>query len=182
MAIMDAVKNLVGMLETRNYSDLPPGIREGVEKYIYRGETILVTLLNWRAIYKAPKFVDSNTYFNSWFVLTSRRIIIARNSSGFKKFRDIPLKDITQIFYELDNTEPKISITTPGHEDIIQFRRQASHLCATLEEAIDAAIANSRYIKDDFAIADYIHCGSCGKSVPGRSHYCPECGAKLENP
>lgn len=182
MAIKEAVKNLMGMLETRNYSELPPGIREGVEKYISRGETILATLLDWRAVYKAPKFIDSNTFFNSWFILTSRRIIIARNSSVFKKFRDIPLKEITQIFYELDNTEPRISITTPGNEDIVEFRRQASHLCTDLEERINAAITNSRNMIDDLPGADYIQCGGCGKSVPGSSHYCPECGAKLENP
>jgi hypothetical protein len=182
MAIMDAVKNLMGMLETKNYSELPPGIREGVLKYINRGETILVTLLDWRAMYKAPKFVDSNTFFNSWFILTSRRIIIARNSSGFKRFRDIPLKEITQIFYELDNKEPRISIVSPGHEDIIDFPRQTSHLCADLEERINSAIANSRNIKEDFLGADYIQCAGCGSSIPQGSHFCPECGAKQQNP
>ncbi|MGA7104669.1 MAG: PH domain-containing protein, partial [Candidatus Deferrimicrobiaceae bacterium] len=161
---------------------IPPGIREGVEKYISIGETILVTLLDWRAMHKAPKFVDSNTFFNSWFILTSRRIIIAKNSSEFKRFRDIPLKDITQIFYELDNRAPRVSITSPGHEDIIDFPRQASHLCAGLEGRISAAIANSRDMRDDLPGADYIQCTGCGSSVPGRSHYCPECGAKLQNP
>ena len=179
MAIIDAVKNLIGMLETKNYSELPPGIREGVEKYINRGETILLTLLDWRAIYKAPKFIDSNTFFNSWFILTSRRIIIARNSSGFKKFRDIALKEITQIFFELDNAEPRVSITSPGQEDIIDFPRQAAELCAGLEHEIRTAIANSRNLSDDLPGADYIQCGSCGSSVPGGSNFCQECGAKL---
>jgi hypothetical protein len=182
MPIMDAVKNLMGILETRNYSELPPGIREGVLKYINRGETILVTLLDWRAMYKAPKFVDSNTFFNSWFILTSRRIIIARNSSGFKRFRDIPLKDITQIFYELDNREPRVSIISPGHEDIIEFPRQASHLSTNLEEKINSAIANSRNMRDDLPGGDYIQCAGCGNSIPGGGHFCPECGAKLQNP
>ncbi len=179
MAILDTVKNLMGMLETRNYSELPSGIREGVEKYINSGESILLTLLNWRAIYKAPRFVDSNTFFNSWFILTSRRIIIARNSARFKRFRDIPLKDITQIFYELDNTEPRVSITSPGHEDIIDFPRQASHLCADLEERINSVIADSRNINYEPAGQDYIQCAGCGNDIPGRSRFCPECGAKI---
>jgi hypothetical protein len=179
MALMDSVKNLMGMLETRNYTDLPPSIREGVEKYINRGETILLTLLDWRAIYKATRFIDSNTFFNSWFILTSRRIIIARNSSGFKRFRDIPLKEITHMFYELDNTEPRVSITSPGHEDIIVFPRQASHLCAGLQEIIDSAIASSRNINDDHEGPDFIQCAGCGTNIPGRSRFCPECGVKL---
>jgi len=182
MAIMDAVKNFMGMLETRNYSDLPPGIREGIEKYVDGGETILATMLDWRAMYRAPKFVDSNTFFNSWFILTSRRIIIAKNSSEFKRFRDIPLKNITQIFYEFDNRTPRVSITSPGHEDIIDFPKHASQLCTGLEEKINAAIANSRDMGDDVPGADYVQCTRCGSSVPGRSHFCPECGAKLQNP
>ena len=179
MAIMETVKNLMGMLETRNYSELPPGIKDGVEKYLNSGETILVTILNWRAIYKAAKFVDSNTYFNSWFILTSRRIIIAKNSSSFKRFRDIPLNDITQIFYELDSTEPRLSITSPGNEDIIDFPRRASHFCTDLEERIISAIANSRNIKNNLPGPDYIRCVGCGNNIPGRSHFCPECGTKL---
>ncbi|MEW6145430.1 MAG: hypothetical protein AB1598_10475 [Thermodesulfobacteriota bacterium] len=179
---MDAVRNIIGMFETRNYTELPHGIRQGVEKYIREEESILVTLLNWRAIYKAPRFIDSNTFFNSWFILTSHRIIIARNSSVFKRFRDIPLSGISQIFYELDNTEPRISITSPGHEDIIEFPRQASHHCAKLEETVKVAVANAMDIFKNLPDGDYIYCSRCGGRIPGSSHFCSECGAKLHKP
>jgi uncharacterized protein with PIN domain len=182
MAIMDAVKNIMGMLETRNYTELPQGIRKGVEKYIREEESILVSLLNWRAIYKAPRFIDSNTFFNSWFILTSHRIIIARNSSVFKRFRDIPLSGISQIFYELDNTEPRISITSPGHEDIIEFPRQASPHCAKLEETVKEAMTKAMDERSNLSDREYIHCSRCGCRIPAGSHFCPECGAKIHKP
>lgn len=179
---MDAVKNIIGMFETRNYSELPQGIRKGVEKYIREDESIIVTLLNWRAIYKAPRFIDSNTFFNSWFILTSHRIIIARNSSGFKRFRDIPLSGISQIFYELDNSEPRITITSPGHEDIIEFPRQASPHCAKIEETVNVAIANAVDAHKNQPCGDYVHCSRCGSRIPSGSHYCSECGTRLHKP
>ncbi len=182
MTIMEAVKNLMGIIETRNHTELPDGIRAGVEKYINEGESILFTLLDWRAIYKAPKFVDSNTFFNSWFILTNDRMIIARNSSVFKRFRDIPLSGISQIFYELDHSKPRITIASPGHEDIIEFPKQASHHCGSLEEIINEAIGNARAELQNSPEGEFVYCGACGGRILRRSHYCSECGAKLQSP
>jgi hypothetical protein len=179
MAIMSAVKSIMGILDAKKCSELPHGIKKGVEKYIKEEESILVTLLNWRAVYKAPRFIDSNTYFHTWFILTDHRIIIARNSSGFKRFRDIPLSGISQIFYELDHTKPRMTIASPGHEDIIEFPKQASHHCAGLEEIINEAIGNARALFQNSPEGEFIFCGACGGSILRRSHYCSECGAKL---
>ncbi len=181
MPFLEAVKNLIGMLETRNYTELPHGIRIGVEKYIKEDENIIATLLDWRAIYKAPRFVDSNTYFNSWFILTSRRILIARNSSVFRRFRDIPLSGISQIFYELDESRPRISITTPGHEDIIEFAEQASPHCAELERMINDAMGKARDMLNDSPGNEFMFCSACGSRILRGSHYCSECGTKLVN-
>ncbi len=180
MAIMSAVKNIIEMFEMRNSSELPNGIREGVEKYIKEEESILVTLLCWRAIYRAPRFIDSNTYFRTWFILTSHRIIIARNSSGFKRFRDIALSGISQIFYELEYSKPRITIASPGHEDIIEFPKQVSHHCSGLEEIINEAIGNARVMLQNSPEGEFVHCGACGGRILRRSHYCSECGAKLQ--
>lgn len=179
MAIASAVKNIMGMFDAKKCSELPQGIRKGVEKYIKEEESILVTLLNWRVIYKAPKFIDSNTYFHTWFILTNHRIIIARNSSEFKRFRDIPLSSISQIFYELDYSKLRITITSPGHEDIIEFPKQASPHCTGLEELMNEAIGNARVMLGNSPEGGYIHCSACGGRILGGSHYCSECGAKL---
>ncbi len=179
MAIVNAIKDFVGSLVTNNYTELPQRIQTGLNKYINDDEEILLTLLDYRTVYRAPRFIDSNTYFNSWFILTNDRIIIARNSSTFKRFRDIPLSDITQIFYELDNTEPKISITTPGNEDIIEFIRSASVHCEGLDKVINSAIENAKSRKLHDGKDDFVLCSKCGSQVLSDSKYCSECGSRL---
>jgi len=180
MAIVNAIKDFMGGLVTNNYTELPERIKTGLNKYLNDDEEILLTLLDYRAIYRAPRFIDSNTFFNSWFVLTSDRIIIARNSSHFKRFRDIQLNDITQIFYELDNTEPRISITTPGNEDIVEFMKAASAHCQELDKRIDGAIEDAKARKIQAGKEEFVLCKKCGSKVLSQSKYCSECGSRLD--
>lgn len=180
MAIVDAIKNIVGSIVTTNYTELPENIHSGLQKYLKGDEVVILTLLNYRAIYKAPKFIDSNTFFNSWFILTNERIIVAKNSSKFKRFRDIPLREITQIFYELDNTEPRISITTPGKEDIIEFTKAGAEHCQNLEIKIEAALENAKKSTVQSGNDEYINCNKCGSKIKSQSKYCSECGARLD--
>jgi len=180
MALVDTIKDFVGSIVTHNYTELPEKIQTGVNKYLKDDERILLTLLDYRAIYRAPKFIDSNTFFNSWFILTNHRIIIARNSSTFRRFRDIPLSDITQIFYELDNTEPRISITTPGNEDIIEFMKVGAAHCEGLDKKIDIAIENAKKQNTKTGTDEFILCSKCGSKVLGQSKYCSECGSRLD--
>lgn len=180
MAIVDTLKDLMGNFITNNYTELPEKIQSGVNNYINEDENIILTLLDYRAIYRAPKFIDSNTFFNSWFILTDQRIIIARNTSKFKRFRDIPLSEITQIFYELDDTEPRISITTPGNEDIIEFMKAGAQHCENLNKKIDLAIENAKNKKTSKLSEEHILCRKCGSKVLSKSKYCSECGSRLD--
>ena len=179
MALVNTIKDFMGGLVTHNYTELPERIQTGLNKYLKDDEEILLTLLDYRAIYRAPRFIDSNTFFNSWFILTNDRIIIARNSSKFKRFRDIPLLDITQIFYELDNTEPKISITTPGNEDVIEFMKAGAEHCEDLDKKINSAIENAETRKKDSGDDEFILCNKCGSKVHSQSKYCSECGCRI---
>ena len=180
MAIVNAIKDFMGSLVTHNYTELPQRIQTGLDKYLKDNEEILFTLLDYRAIYRAPRFIDSNTFFNSWLILTNDRIIIARNSSTFKRFRDIPLTDITQIFYELDNTEPRISITTPGKEDVIEFMRAASAHCEGLDKKIDSAIEQAKIRKTQSGEDEFVLCNKCGSKLLSHSKYCSECGSRID--
>jgi len=123
VAIAGMLKGLVEKLQGGSFTEPPEGIAEGIRKRLGEGEEVHFTLLNWRAMHKAPTFTDSNTYFSSWFILTNKRIIIARNSSELKTFREIHLHGITDVHYELDRSEPRVTITTPGNVDKIEFQR-----------------------------------------------------------
>lgn len=178
--VMDAIRNLVGRLETRNFTEPPEGVMKGVSNNLKEDERIIFTLLDWRAIYKAPRFTDSNTFFNSWFILTNERILIAKHSSEFKRFRDIPLSGITDIYYELRNRDPRITITTPGNVDIIEFPKRAAEHTGDLEEALGRAVENARKAAPNPVDADFMHCGNCGGRILRSSHFCSECGVRIE--
>lgn len=180
MPIFDVLKEIVGILETRNYTELPEGIHNGLMKYLDEDERPILTLLNFRAIYRAPRWLDSNTFFNSWFILTERRIVIARNSSAFKRFRDIPLDSITHMYCELEHTEPKMTLNSPGYEDIIEFHKKSAEHCAGLEESLRNAIDNAKKNRREPGDEDFILCGKCGSQILRRSHFCSECGVKVE--
>lgn len=179
MAIGSVLKSIVNGLVTSNYTEVPEKIRNGLDKYLTSNEEILLTLLNYRAIYKAPRWLDSNTFFNSWFVLTNHRIIIARNSSKFKRFRDIPLSEITQVFYELEEDEGRISITCPGKEDIIEFSKGAAPHFENLEKHLNNAHANAKEQSRMNLDPESILCTKCGSKIDSESKFCPECGARV---
>ncbi len=86
MAIVETIKDFVGSIVTHNYTELPVKIQDGVNKYLKDDENIIFNLMNYRAVYRAPKFIDSNTFFNSWFILTTHRIIIAKNGRYAQDF------------------------------------------------------------------------------------------------
>ncbi|MGI9534181.1 MAG: hypothetical protein ACR2NW_04460, partial [Thermodesulfobacteriota bacterium] len=44
-------------------------------------EKLILSLKTHRAIHKAPATRDSNTFYNAYAVITSRRLILAKDSS-----------------------------------------------------------------------------------------------------
>lgn len=177
--VYERIKEFFDRFESKNFTELPPNVRSGLSNHLTPGEDILITLKNYRAIYKAPKWVDSNTFFNSWFILTNLRILILRNSSSFKMFRDIPLELISETNYEMDTLEPRIKFSSQGREDIIEFSKRAISYCSGIEHMIKDALANVTIFKKDSPDSETIYCNNCGTTIPKQSNYCIECGAKL---
>jgi hypothetical protein len=166
----------LGKEKEQNFTELPSGVKSGLANYLRSGEEILFTLRNFRAIYKAPRWLDSNTFFNSWLILTNNRVIIAKNSSSFKKFRDIPLSEVKQIDYEMGALESRLTIESPGTVDIIEFLREARKLSEDLSQIINKALENFRQSGQPVSL---IFCFKCGNKVPQGSKFCSECGERL---
>ena len=170
--ITHGLQNYLNKLDNQNITELPLGLKSGLTKYLTPDEELLFTLRDFRAIYKAPRWIDSNTFFNSWFILTNRRIIIARNSSSFKRFRDIPYNTINQIEYETGILESRLIIHSPRTVDIIEFIGEARKHSEGLEQKVQG-------IKEQ-AITDIVICPNCENKIPRGSKFCSECGEKRE--
>ena len=172
---ISSIARLLGRInrETQNFIELPSGLKSGLTSYLTPDEEVLFTVRDFRAIYKAPRWLDSNTYFNSWFILTNLRIIIARNSSSFKKFREIPYNMINQVDYEAGVSEYKLTIHSPGTVDIVEFLRETREYCKGLDLKLNYAIENARKV---FVT---IYCFQCGCKIPKESKFCSECGTNL---
>ena len=178
--LIESIQGLINKLESKNFTELPSELNGSLSSYLSPGEEILLTLRNYRAIYKAPKWMDSNTYFNSWFILTDQRILILRNSSSFKMFRDIPLDEISRTLYEMEKLEPRITIISPGKEDRIEFVSEVTKHCEDIGKKVNEALEKSRQNSKLATEKDTMYCPNCGGKIPRKSNFCPECGDPLK--
>lgn len=178
--LVESIQGLMNKLESKNFTELPSELNRSLSGYLSPGEAILLTLRNYRAIYKAPNWIDSNTYFNSWFILTDKRILILRNSSSFKMFRDIALDEISRTHYEIEKLEPRITIISPGKEDRIEFLRGATKHCEHIGKKVNEALEISRQNSQLSMKKDTMNCPKCASKVPWKSNFCSECGQSLK--
>ncbi len=178
--ILQSLKESLNKRRQKNFTELPPGIKTGLTKYLKPNEEVLLTLLNFRAIYKATTLIDSNTFFYSWFILTNRRIIVARNSSSFKKFRDIPHDSIDQIYYETGASEFRLIIHSLGTVDIIEFLRESRIYSEDLDIKVNRVIEEAKKAEKP-GISDTIICLQCGSKIPRVSKFCSECGRGIKS-
>ena len=178
--LIESIRGLINKLETKNFTELPPELNGSLSSYLSPGEEILLTLRNYRAIYKAPQWIDSNTYFNSWFILTDQRILILRNSSSLKIFRDIALDEVTRTLYEMEKLEPRITIISPGKEDRIDFLSEVTKHCENIGKKLNEALEKNRQNSQLSTEKDTMYCPNCGSKIPRQSNFCPECGDPLK--
>jgi zinc ribbon protein/PH (Pleckstrin Homology) domain-containing protein len=174
--IFQTLKESLDRTRTKNFVELPSRIKTDLAKYLKPGEEILLTLLNFRAIYKAPTLMDSNTFFNSWLTLTNSRIIIAKNSSKFNKFRDISHSTIDQVYYETGALGSTLTIHSPGSVDKIMFLSEARRYCEDLDAKVNKALEEA---KKHSGLSDTIFCSQCRSKIPKGSKFCPQCGTML---
>jgi len=173
------IKRYLSNGEKQNLTELPSNLKNGLEGYLKQEEVVIFTLRNYRAMYIAPRWLDSNTFFNSWFIITNQRILILRNSSSLKIFRDIPFDDIHRTNYEMNRLEPRIRIISSDKEDRIDFLSDAIRHCENIEETLNRALMDARKRAETSPAGDTMFCYNCGSKIPRKSKFCSECGQEL---
>ncbi|MGQ0792952.1 MAG: zinc ribbon domain-containing protein [Deltaproteobacteria bacterium] len=177
--MFSAIKNYIASMKRQTLAELPAGLKSGLYASLAAGEEVLFILRDFRAMHKAPRWVDSNTWFNSWFILTSARVIVAKNASSLKKLRDIPHDIITRWDVDIADAEPKVTIWTATTEDSVEFSKESKGFAAGLDKILADAVEKSRKAAERFQILDSALCFKCGAKIPRKSNFCPECGQKL---
>jgi len=157
---LEFIKRYLNNLESQNLTDLPSHLTDGLDNYLKAEEAVLLT-------------------FNSWFILTNQRILILRNSSSFKMFREIPFDEIQRTNYEMDGLEPRITIISSDKEDKIDFLRDAIRHCENIEEIFNNALMNAREKAETRVARETMFCYNCGSKIPRKSKFCSECGQEL---
>ncbi len=178
--LLETIRGSLGRMESKHYTELPPELKNQLSAYLSADEEILLTLRNYRAIHKAPRWTDSNTYFNSWFILTDQRILILRNASSLKIFRDIALDEVSRTLYEVERLGPRVTILTPGKEDRIDFVGDALKHCEDIGKKINEALEKNRQSSKLARGKDTMYCHNCGSRIPKQSKFCSECGISLK--
>ena len=124
-----------------------------------------------RSIHKAPATRDSNTFYNAFAIITSSRLILAKDSSKFNTFREIQLAAVDSHRLEEENKKPNLNIESLNSKFILTFPPgsfpEAEAFYTTFRRALE-----ERKLVDSF-------CGNCGKKIPVDSVYCSHCGEKI---
>ena len=174
--IQTVIKNLLSSFTDptgRALLELPENIRKDLSVSLKEDEDILISMKTERAIYKAGQSRDSNTYYKTIAVLTSKRLILARQSSRLKIFRDFQLSEVSGLLYEEVNGKPTI------HADLLSSKYILSMPPGSFDEAKEFFDAFNSTIGPEKS-EDFL-CTSCGKKIRKDSVYCSHCGKKISD-
>ena len=172
--IQTVIKNLLSSFTDptgRALLELPENIRKDLSVSLRKDEAILISMKTERAIYKAGQSRDSNTYYKAFAVVTGKRLILARQSSRLKIFRDFQLSEVSGLLYEEINGKPTIHADLLSSKYILSMPPRSFDEAKEFFDAFNSAIGPKK--SEDFL------CSSCGKKIPKDSVYCSYCGEKL---
>ena len=135
-------------------------------------EKIVLSLKTHRAIHKAPATRDSNTFYKAYAIITTRRLILAKDSSKLNTFREIQLAAVDNYRFEEENMKPNLNIESHQSRFILTFPpnsfTEAETFFTTFRQVQNKSKQQGRY------------CSKCRKKIPVDSVYCSHCGERVE--
>ena len=150
---------------------LPEKIKKGLIENLGKDEELLLSLKSQRTIYKAPSSRDSNTFYNAYSILTSKRLIIAKDGSKFNIFQEFDLASVNSHSYEEKHGKPQLNIRSLNSSYALIFPPNSFEQADAFLSAFKSALETSNLIETV--------CGECGKKIPADSVYCSHCGNKV---
>lgn len=153
---------------------IPQSLKHDIENILQENEELVHIIRTYKSRYKAQRLLDGNSFYNAIMILTTKRVIIARNSSRLIKFRDIPLNLINNYTYESTDGVPVITLNVSDGKDILTFAKNAFELTNDVSDSL------KKLMKDkSINTLETVYCRFCGKQIPTDSKFCMNCGEKL---
>lgn len=158
----------------------PKKLHGSIKEFLPDNESILCTVRNYRAIHNAKNWKDRNTFFNSWCILTDRRLLIIRNLDYVKVFREIHLPRIEDFRIEKSLDNLIIKIITSGIEDTVEFSRYLLDHAERFSIKFSDAVIRFREVQlfNSSGLVK-LECPKCAKMVFENDKFCSHCGSSL---
>lgn len=176
----EKLSNVFSLASSANPTQVSDKLKQSIILNLKDGEEFVHSIKNFRAFHNAKKFQNKDTFFNSWCILTDRRLLIIKNLNHFKLFIEIHLPTITDHRIEKSESDLVITLISKTAEDVIEFPKNALSFA---EEFSDILLQTLKAAKDRYSVNKEGNiekkCGNCGKFVSQDTRFCSDCGHKL---
>ena len=172
--IPTVIKNIFSTLFDPSGKDLlslPEKIKYELSLSLSGDEKIVVSMKTDRVIYRAGSSRDSNTFYKTFAILTSKRLIITKNSTSLKIFRDIQLSQVNSLLYEEVASKPAIHVDVVNSKYVLSMPpgsfAEAKIFFDTFNSSLETGKLDNKF------------CSKCGNKIHTDSVYCSHCGKKI---
>lgn len=173
-SIIDRLKSFFSNPSGDELFSLPDKLTKDIEDILGEEEELVLGIRALSAKYKAPRLIDSNTFFNPFIIFTSSKIVIAKNSSSLNIFREIGLRNIVDHKFDISDQRSSLTLKLYNSSDIITFHPYSAEQTEKVEGSF-------KKILETFSSPSEkkLFCRYCGEKIPADSNFCSDCGSRL---
>lgn len=150
---------------------LPEKIKNDLSLSLSGDEKIIISMKTERVIYRAGSSKDSNTFYKAFAILTSKRVILAKNSTSLKIFRDFQLSQVNSLLYEEVASKPTIHVNIANSEYVLSLPPGSFTEAKTFFDTFNSFVEPGK--------GENNFCSKCGNKIHTDSVYCSHCGKKI---
>lgn len=173
-SLIDSLRDFFSGQSGSDPFSVPDRLKQDIDFNLAQDESFLMSLKCLSAKYKAQRLIDSNTFFSPYLILTSNRVIIARNSSTLNIFREIELRNIVDHSFDIGRNRTSITLKLYNSSAVITFHQSSEESTRMIKERFEKAVEAV-----SGSAEKKVYCRFCGEKIPSDSNFCQDCGSRL---